>query len=72
MSCMGSLLGCFGKRRQTEAFLQSVREGQLATAIERISEQPDVAKSTTLLDKKNALHLAAEVRREIVLLSVEP
>lgn len=66
------MLSCLlpGRRRQTEAFLTAVRDGQLGVAIERISEQPDIAKSTTLMDKKNALHLAAEEGHLVVLNAV--
>ena len=63
-------LPCFGRRRKTDAFLQAVRDGDRSNAIQQIESTPDLAKSTTYHDKKNALHLAAEEGHLVVLNAV--
>ena len=47
-----------------------MRDGDRSNAIHQIESTPDLAKSTTYLDKKNALHLAAEEGHLVVLNAV--
>lgn len=62
--------GCFGRRRQSDAFLQAVRDGAVSSIATVIEQQPSLAKSTTIIDKKNALHLACEEGHIVVLNAV--
>ena len=69
LSCQGCF-GCLGRRKQSDAFLQAVRDGAVSSIATVIEHQPDLAKSTTTDDKKNALHVACEEGHVVVLNAV--